>query len=165
MKLKIGEPESDISIRCEDNWQLLRTKFQTINLKGVVFGLLVMILLSFFIKYFTLNGETRFTAYRNLHMLVLLIPIHELCHMLCFPSIKNTTMGFSPRYFVFYVTSGEVITRKRMFIILSMPFIIISLSLIIAMFFIKSELLVYFSLFNALASGADLFMFLHSFNE
>ena len=96
-----------------------------------------------------------------LGIMVGIIPVHELLHLLCFPSFglsKRSIIGFWPRMFGAYVYYDGALSRERTMLISACPFMLLSIIPLLSSFVTLNipVLVVAVSYLNGLACGADL---------
>lgn len=158
MKFTNQEPKDDESfLKSESGWMLSEQRStNTLLFYGLIVGILLTELLAVLIKCTDLIINFDFVVYKNFFLVVFLIPIHELVHLIFFPTPKNAIIGFSLRKAIFFVTSNDIFTKKLLLIVTIMPFILLTVLPICILFFIKSEIIAYFALFNSLGSGVDI---------
>ncbi len=126
---------------------------------GVVIGILLMELQADIINYIFFNNTLNIKLYRFIYLILILIPVHEILHILFFPSLKKVVLKISPKHFLVYIKYPEEISRKRFLIITIMPFLTLSILLMSILFYIKNEYIFYFIIFNTAGSGIDLISF------
>lgn len=123
---------------------------------GLILGIILTSLFEYAIKSFTLCSDFNFSFYKKLYLIIILIPLHEFVHLLFFPKFNNSEVGFSLRTAVFFVTTNEIFSKSRLFIVTLMPLLLLTISPFILLFFIKNDMIAYLATFNLLGSGVDI---------
>jgi hypothetical protein len=100
-----------------------------------------------------------------LYLFILIIPLHELIHVIFLPCLSNAIVGFSPKKIVFYVATEDEISKNRFLIIAIMPFILLTILPLIIFFYWQYEIIAHLALLNALASGIDLRSFFYIYRQ
>lgn len=89
------------------------------------------------------------------------VPIHELLHLVCFPGFglgEKSIVGFWPKMFIPYVHYDGILSKKRFVLIVSCPFVVLSIMPLLSSF-IKPDIavvIVAVSYLNCLVCGVDL---------
>ncbi len=90
-----------------------------------------------------------------------IVPIHELLHLVCFPGFglsEKSIVGFWPKMFIPYVHYDGILSKKRFMLIVSCPFVVLSITPLLSSF-IKPDIavvIVAVSYLNCLVCGVDL---------
>ncbi|MEJ5315658.1 MAG: DUF3267 domain-containing protein [Tenuifilum sp.] len=162
MKFLIVEPIEDKSLVQKNEGWILSEKIETgkgLYAAGIVLGIILAGIFSFIIKTTTLCKTLDFYVYKKIILFLLVIPLHEISHIIFFPSLNNTVIGFSWKKGVFYVSSSEIFSKKRLLITIILPFLLLTIIPYFFLYFINSETIAYISLYNLIGSGIDLITF------
>jgi len=163
MKLNLGSLPENVGFNpLKSGWYRLKEPgpiFFTILSAPVliiVVGLIYLLYINF------INQET-FQLDTTLVLWVLLIiaPIHEFIHALFTPSwgmSNKTVIGFWPQRILLYAVYTETLKKKQILLFLIMPFCILSLFPLLIMFLFKldNQILIYFIIVNAGLSSGDI---------
>ncbi len=144
-----------------NEWKLV-TQFPSIKeilIWGIVLGVVLTGITSSLISIFILMDNFDFQAYKKLYLFLLIIPLHELFHLIVIPNIKNSTLGYSWRKFIFFISTDEIFSKNRFLLVSLLPLIVLTVFPIITLFFLKSEFVAYFALYNLIGSGIDIISF------
>ena len=92
---------------------------------------------------------------------ILLIPVHELLHVICFPGgllSPHTLIGFWPSRVLFYAYYEGVLSRTRFLVTYAMPFLVLSILpiLLVGVFGWPSLELVALSIINGMSASGDI---------
>ncbi|PRX28989.1 putative zincin peptidase [Orenia metallireducens] len=161
MKLKIGDIPKNKEFMLEENdWNILEEPCED---KFIIYGILFGILLAYF-SYLLVESFFEIEL-RNLNIffdiVFIVVPFHEFLHIICHPNFglsDKTILGLHLRKLYFYVYYDGVITRNRMILVYLFPFFILSFCflLILLIYRIDSEFILYIILANIIGSGLDL---------
>lgn len=151
LTIKTGYPTSQN--RLHSDWKLVPELISNKNTAIFVAIAIGVILKELLGLMFTDLG---FVSYKQLYLLLLIIPIHELLHILFFPYNAESIAWVDLKRLSFYVTSNGEFSKKRLIISLLAPFIILTLLPLIVSFWCESQTLIYILLYNALGSGGDI---------
>lgn len=158
MKFILGNPPSTINYSNDYNdWkkhEIISGKLHILS--GILIGVLIAIFIDFVITYLMNFRNFNFSVISSLYLLFLIIPVHELLHIIALPKPQNTTVGFSPKKMIFYVSTKETVTKYRFLITVLLPFILLTIIPVISILWVKNETIARVALLNALASGIDL---------
>lgn len=161
MKFRNGLPSYDADFEnSNSDW----TKLNSINgsiIIGIILGIFLAFVLELVIKQFSHYSDFDFVVIRKIYLFIIIIPFHEMLHLVFFPSIKNGTIGIALNKGIFYVTTKDIFTKSRFLVILLFPLIILTIIPFISLFFIKSDLLANIVLYNLIGSGVDIVTFYH----
>lgn len=162
MKFIIGSPRYEEET-LDDRWQEIKNlnNRKSLIISGIILGFCIAIPLFEFLSYFLFSSNLEIKFYVKCLIISALIPLHELLHLIFFPKIKDTTIGVSFKYLIFYVTTKREISKLRLLIIGIFPFFIFSVVPLIALFFYSSEVLLYVFFYNTIGSGVDLITFFY----
>ena len=155
MKIKTGYPSSCKIL--EANWKLvpeLISNKNTALFVAIFLGVVMKELLGFIFP------DIGFKIYKQLYFLLLIIPIHELLHILFFPYNSETIIWVNLKKLFICVTSDREFSRTRLMISLLAPLIVLTLLPLIVCIWYESQILIYILLYNALASGGDILSFI-----
>ena len=121
-------------------------------------GVILMDLLRYF---FNIYIDFEFSLYKRLYLLLLIIPIHELLHLVSLKNPLKSTICILPKQFLVCVIPEEAICNRRFLIMLITPFVILTIIPIILLIFlgVNSTTIAYIALYNALCCGADILSF------
>ncbi len=165
MKFILGYPVFSANLELQKEWKMHNHKNDYKNLLiGILLGLLITLCLDLLITFLGL-WNFDFSIIKNLYLLILIIPLHELIHLIFFPCFSNATIGFSPKKLIFYVTTEDEISKIRFLIIAIMPFILLTILPLIIFFYWQYYIIAQFALLNALASGIDLKSFFYIYRQ
>jgi len=103
-------------------------------------------------------------------VMVFFAPLHELLHALCHPGAgmsNKTIIGIQPKNFSIFTHYEDSMTRTRLLVTMIMPFILLSIVPIAVLSFFQMmslgmemvSLLILLSIFNGMASSADIMVF------
>jgi len=156
MKFEYGLKENSEQ-ECNNSYIKIKSSSLTQRLiLGLILGIVISSIFSFLINIIFFNNSIDIHFYRYLYLILILIPVHELLHIIFLPKPSKAIIGLSFKYLIFYVKYENDITRNRLLLITIMPFIILSILPIFLLSITQSILIVYIILFNVIASGVDL---------
>jgi hypothetical protein len=102
-------------------------------------------------------------------VMVFFVPLHELLHAVCHPGAgmsNKTIIGIQPKNFSIFTHYEDSMTRTRLLVTVIMPFIVLSIVPIAVLSFFQMSLgmemvslLILLSIFNGMASSADIMVF------
>ena len=158
-----GEPPNNSSFHINnDQWEKHDFSKGWIHIMtGLLLGLLITLILDFLITTIMNYEEFRFSVIKNLHLLIMIIPLHELLHVLLLPDKNKAIVGISIKKGIFYVTTDEAIRKSRFLLISLAPLIFLTIIPLISLIFYKINILAHIALINMLASGIDLKTFFY----
>lgn len=156
MKFKIGIPETDGEFKKNNPECIFIKNIKNLMIPGIILGLTLTLFLEFLIRLYILDKNFSFYSYKKLHLFLMILTLHEIVHLIYFPSIKNCIVGISFKKLIFYVTTKDYFTKTRLIIVLLAPLFFLTIAPLFLLFFIKSSLLAYIALFNLIGSGVDI---------
>jgi hypothetical protein len=140
-------------------WKLVACS-KKIILPGIILGLVLTVIADMIITHLILDTNFSFKIFPNIYLFLLIIIPHEIIHLLFFPNFRNSTIGFSAKKLIFFVTTNEQFTKARLLTSTIAPLVLLSIIPIILLFFYNNHVIAYIALFNLLGSGADIIAFL-----
>jgi hypothetical protein len=147
-----AKKESDQVPPC---WQV--HDFEGRHLIGGLFtGLLLTIIFEQVIRYAYFNGVYNFSFVREIYLLLLIVPAHELVHLLLLPGYRNVSVGVSVKRMIFFVHTADTLTRSRFLIVLLAPLILLSVLPLIILSVFHDPLFGNIALLNLIGSGVDI---------
>lgn len=119
---------------------------------GLLIGLLVLV---------WPPGSASGSIWLLLAMAILLIPVHEILHAVCFPGglqSPQTMIGIWPSRILFYAHYDGIMSRTRFLVTFAMPFLVLSLLpiLIVGLWRWPSLELAALSIVNGAAASGDI---------
>lgn len=103
--------------------------------------------------------EFDFKFYLNIHIFLLVLIIHEIIHLLIFPTPWNATVGLYIQRMIFYVTTSDTFSRNRLLLTYIAPILALTIIPLGMLFYIQHKLIAYIAICNLLGSGIDLIQF------
>jgi hypothetical protein len=154
---KIPIPSKEF-VENNPEWKIVACS-KKIILPGIILGLVLTVLTDTFITHAILGTSFSFKIFPNIYLFFLIIIPHEIIHLLFFPNFKNSTVGFSAKKMIFFVTTNEQFTKARLLTSTIAPLFFLSIIPISLLPFYNIRLIAYIALFNLLGSGADIISF------
>lgn len=163
MRFTLKEPvEEPVFIQNNDGWSLVeKISGHALLFIGIMLGVFFAGLLSFFVQLHPFYVGYNFVFYENAYLFLLVIPIHELFHLMCFPNPRNAVIGFMPKKLIFFVTTVDEFSKRRLVATVLMPLIIITIIPFAISLFVRNEFLISIVLVNLVGSGIDIVSFLY----
>ena len=167
MRFTLKEPLADIDfLQKNEGLRIVeRISGPKVLFLGIFLGLILVIILAHLVTLHPYYVNYDFTFYTHIFMFVLIIPIHELLHLLCFPNPRKTTVGIVLIKFIVFVTTEDVFSRDRLITTTLMPLLILTIIPFLLSLFIKSDFLISIALVNLVGSGIDLISILYVVNH
>lgn len=157
MKFLLRNPNVDLDLQQDSSWSVCKSySFNAIIFKGLFIGVGLVVLLSNLICLYPPYKLYEFSFFNSIGTFLLIIIVHEIIHLLFLPNPFNTTVGFLPKKFVFFVTTMEEMSVLRLMLVLVMPTIILTVVPLIISFFINDRLFLDIAFLNLIGSGADI---------
>jgi len=166
MRFMLGPMPENSQFDLEDEgWVAVREpgliKIQLITIPVVVFVVLLF-QLAFWLAGIDVSPLSNIkNAPIALAIILVVVPIHELLHLVCFPGFglgEKSIVGFWPKMFIPYVHYDGILSKKRFVLIASCPFVVLSITPLLISF-IKPDValvIVAVSYLNCLVCGVDL---------
>ena len=151
VKIETGYPASNKVLGT--NWKLVPELISNKNIAliaAIFLGIIMKELLGLMFP------DIGFKFYKQIYLLLLIIPVHELLHILFFPYSSETVIWVNIKKLFVAVTNNGEFSRIRLLTSLLAPFIMLTLLPLIICVWYKSQILIYVLLYNALASGGDM---------
>jgi hypothetical protein len=161
MKFKNKRPilKSDFQ---ENNPNWIKSKpTESFGLKAIFIGLVLTYIMALLIKISGASPNFELKILQNAYLFLIIIPLHELLHLMLFPKPFKATMGFSLKHFSFYVSTDEVLTKKRLLLTYLSPLFFLTFLPLVSGILFGLHILMSISLLNLLASGGDLIGFIN----
>ena len=160
MTIQFKLPKEKEDFDCE-KWIKVEEPIKSKTLYYVVaigIGIILMELLRYFSNIYL---DYEFSLYERLYLLLLVIPIHELLHLVPLKSPLKSTICILPKQAIVCVIPEETIYKRRLLTMSIAPFIILTIIPVILLIVsgFNSVTLTYIALYNALCSGADFLSF------
>jgi hypothetical protein len=147
MTIKFGKCENS---KISEGWVeapklFSNSKFE--YLTTIFFSIIIMELFEFF--------SPTLSVFSKLYLLFLLIPLHEIIHILFGRDIRKSEIWISIKPLIIYVVSDSLYTKLRLVVVLIMPFVILTVIPILISVLFNNILFLYIAYYNAIGSGGD----------
>ena len=160
MRIQFKLPEKNEDFNYE-RWIKSAEPVQNKTLYYIVVVGIGIVLMEILRYFFNIYVDYEFSLYKRPYLLFLIIPIHELLHLVPLKNPLKSTICILPRQFLVCVIPEETISKLRFLIVLITPFIILTIipAILLIALNLNSITLAYIALYNALCSGADALSF------
>lgn len=157
VRIKIVNKNQIPSRTLDMDWELvpdLIRDSKTALIAAIIIGILIKELFGLMFP------DIGYKIYKQLYFLLLIIPVHELLHILFFPKKSTAIIWVNFKKILVNVTSDGEFSKTRLKISLLAPFISLTLLPFIISIWHENQILVSILLYNALASGGDILSFI-----
>ena len=118
-----------------------------------------LLMVTFFIAPYLFFGGSfnNMTKYPLILVIVLVFLIHEALHILVINNKGDISLTFRGIYF--WINTNATLSKKRFWVFMSLPFIVLSVIPAIASFFVSGDskaLILFISWFNLIISSSDI---------
>ncbi|MCX7721603.1 MAG: DUF3267 domain-containing protein [Verrucomicrobiae bacterium] len=163
MRFCLGLPNQAQQPSVDDSWTPIRyPRPLLVNLLVLLFGLPTCgILVLLWILLTPVANNPRVSIPALVVATVLIIPLHELLHVLALPGFgRNCLIGLWPRQLILYIRYFGDLSRSRFITVNAAPFLALSVLplLVCASTGYSSVTIAYFSSLNAVGAGWDLYV-------
>jgi hypothetical protein len=159
IKFKYGIPAIDLFFEVENpDWRLLKPKMDLMFI-GLLLGITLALLTSEIISLSGMLPLYNFKFYKNIPLFLLVLILHEILHLLVFPNPLNATVGISFKKMIFFVTTKDTFSMKRLLFTTLLPTLVLTVVPLIYILFVQSHLFASIAILNLLGSGIDILFF------
>jgi len=159
IKFKYGIPAIDPFFEAKNpDWRQLKPKTNLI-FTGLLLGIILALLTSEIITLFGILPTFNFKFYKNIPLFMLVLILHEILHLLVFPNPLNATAGVSFKKMIFFVTTKDTFSKKRLLLTTLLPTIVLTVVPLIYVLLAQSHLFASIAILNLLGVGIDLLFF------